>query len=161
MSQNENTTTHMMSRAWLTRYIDFAVKLVIFTVVVSLGIINIADSIFTSFVEMASTQVKAAGTQIQPMRTKLRAALSDEKTRLQLKGLLTTNPAVHYRVSLIEERKGNLAAAIEDIELALGLLEMHGADRATKEKYTARLQVLTHKVAALPQEANGQPPAKQ
>ena len=155
MSQEENTSASLQPAFW-QRYTDFTVKLMLLTVVVSLGITYAADSIFNSFMDTVATQFN-----MTPLRDKLRATLSDEKTRVRLKGLLTTNPAVHYRVAAIEERDGNVVAAIEDIELALGLLEMHGADRATKEKYTSRLQELKRKLGASSSGNAGLPQPKQ
>jgi len=60
----------------------------------------------------------------------------------------TTNRAVHWRISLIEERKNNLKAAIDEIELALGLLKLHSANSAIKERDLARLQDLNRSLKA-------------
>jgi hypothetical protein len=122
-------------------YIGFAVKAAIVTVAVALGLTYVADSILDSVV---------GSVNLQPLKEKVRTAVRDEKTRIRLKGLLTNNPAVHYRVAAIEEAKGNLDAAIEEIDLALGLLELHGADRTAREKYQTRLQELKRKQAAQP-----------
>jgi hypothetical protein len=122
-------------------YMGFAVKVVIVTTVVALGLVHVFVSIVEAVVNTVDTQ---------QVRTKLRAALKDEKTRVRLKGLLTNNPAVHYRVATIEEAKGNFEAAIEEIELALGLLELHATDRATQAKYQSRLQELKRKQGPQP-----------
>ena len=124
-----------------TNYAGFMAKVAIVTVAAALGITYVAGAILEAVVNTMNTQ---------PLQEKVRKATRDEKTRIRLKGLLTINPAVHYRVAAIEEAKGNLAAAIEEIELALGLLELHAADRATQEKYRMRLQELMRKQAAQP-----------
>ena len=134
MPQEENTIDAHQPAFW-EKHADFAVKLAILTTAISLGSAYIIDSTMNSIVDTAS-----------PIRAKLRAALNDEKTMVRLKGLLTTNPATHYRVSVIEENSGNVTAAIEEIELAIGLLEIHNADRAAKEKYAMRLQELKRKL---------------
>lgn len=125
-----------------TNYVGFAVKVAIVTIAVALGLTYVFDSILETVVNT----VNAVDTR--PAKAKLRAALKDEKTRVRLKGLLTNNPVVHYRVAAIEEAKGRYEAAIEEIELALGLLELHAVDRATRDKYQSRLQDLKRKLAA-------------
>lgn len=127
-----------------TNYIGFAVKVAIVTVAIVLGVTYAVDAILESVVNAV---------KLQPLKEKIRNAARDEKTRIRLKGLLTNNPAVHYRVSVIEEAKGNFEVAIEEIELALGLLEVHAADRATREKYQSRLQELKRKQGSQPQGA--------
>jgi hypothetical protein len=139
MSEEEKAVPAPKPRKSGTGYVDFAVKVSIITVALALG----AGYVFESIVQTLVSTVN-----VPSLKTKLRTAMKDEKTRIRLKGLLTTNPAVHYRVSAIEEANGNLDAAIEEIDLALGLLELHQVDRATREKYQARLQDLTRKRAA-------------
>ena len=134
MPQEESTVDSHQPAFW-EKHADFAVKLAILTTAISLGSAYIIDSTMNSIVDTAS-----------PIRAKLRAVLNDEKTMVRLKGLLTTNPATHYRISVIEENSGNVTAAIEEIELAIGLLELHNADRAAKEKYAMRLQELKRKL---------------
>lgn len=127
-----------------TNYVGFAVKVAIVTVAVALGITYVADTIL----ESVGNTVK-----LQPLKEKVRKAVRDEKTRVRLKGLLTNNPAVHYRVAAIAEAKGQYEAAIEEIELALGLLELHAVDRVTRDKYQSRLADLERKQSAQAQPA--------
>lgn len=131
MSQESKPAASHRSRD----YAAIAVKTAIVTFIVSVGLIFVVSSTAELFDQ-------------QPLKAGIRKALKDEKTRFRVKGLLTTNPAVHWRVSLIEEHDGNLKAAIDEIELALGLLELHSAHRAVKEKYLARLQELNRKLKA-------------
>jgi hypothetical protein len=114
-------------------YLNFIIKVAIVTAIAALGLAFIAESIEDA---------------IPPLKNRVRQALKDPRTQIRLKGFLTTNPAVSYRVSLMEEKDGNLEAAIDEIELAIGLLELHSADRATQDKYTARLMELKRKLAA-------------
>jgi len=131
-----------------SKYLEFTVKLAIATVVISIGLTSIADSIITSITDVLDSRLANAYSRFdtKELTSKLRAELKDDKTQIRLKGLLITNPAVNYRVSEIEEKDGNLVAAIDEIYLALGLLELHGADRATKEKYAVRLRDLERKL---------------
>jgi hypothetical protein len=118
-------------------FIGFAVKAAIVTLIVSLGIVYVFDSVVETIAEKLDAQ---------PSR--IRKALQEERARVRLRGLFTHNPAVHYRISLIEEKEGRLATAIDEIELAIGLLELHSSDRAAKDRYAARLQDLKRKLAA-------------
>ncbi len=135
----EQTTPPRASSA--ESYMGFAIKVAIVTVAFVVGAAFMADALLEALVNTE---------RLQPLKERIRKATRDERTRIRLKGLLTTNPAVHYRVAAIEEAKGNFAAASEEIELALGLLELHGADRQTKERYLARLQELKRKQDAQP-----------
>jgi len=125
-----------------TSYAGFIAKVAIVTVAVALGTTYVADAILESLVNTV---------KLQPIKEGIRKAARDEKTRVRLTGLLTHNPAVHYRVAAIEEAKGNLEAAIVEIELALGLLEVNVVDRATREKYQSRLEDLKRKQKAQPE----------
>ncbi len=82
---------------------------------------------------------------IRPSIESLKRALREESVRVRLTGLLTNNPAVHWRMSQIEEGKGNLANAIIEIELALGLLELHSANKSVVDRYSNRLKELQAK----------------
>ena len=50
-------------------------------------------------------------------------------------------------MSETDESKGNLPNAIRDMEVAIGLLEMHGASLDVLEIYQNRLQALENKKA--------------
>ena len=68
-------------------------------------------------------------------------ALKDDKTKLYALSFIQ-NPAALYKVSEIEERNGKLSNAIRDMELAIGLLEMNGADKQVIKRYNDRLDKL-------------------
>ena len=48
-------------------------------------------------------------------------------------------------MSETDESKGNLPNAIRDMEVAIGLLEMHGANNQTIKRYSDRLAMLKAK----------------
>ena len=52
------------------------------------------------------------------------------------------NPAALYKISEFDEKEGKIIKAILDIEMAIGLLEMHGATSTTISKYQARITYL-------------------
>lgn len=52
------------------------------------------------------------------------------------------NPVVLYKLSEFDEKEGKIIKAILDIEVAIGLLEMHGATASTIAKYQARIDHL-------------------
>jgi hypothetical protein len=121
-----------------TNYAGFIAKVAIVTVIVALGITYVADAVLESVF---------SSMRMLPLKEKVRKVTRDERTQVRLRGLLTHNPAVHFRAAALEEERGDLKDAIEEIELALGLLELHSADRAIQEKYQARLQELKRKQA--------------
>jgi hypothetical protein len=55
------------------------------------------------------------------------------------------NPYVLWRLSILEEEKGNLKNANMYIEAAIGLLEMNGASDISMQKYRDRLKKLNTK----------------
>ena len=81
---------------------------------------------------------------IESVATAIKNSVPKEKNKILLLSFVQ-NPAALYRVAEIDEREGNLEYAIIDIELAIGLLEMHGATQQAIEKYTKKLQLLNSK----------------
>lgn len=59
---------------------------------------------------------------------------------------LVQNPAAFYRSSEIHEANGRLDKAIRDMDLAIGLLEMNGANQTVIERYTNRLSMLRKQI---------------
>ena len=55
---------------------------------------------------------------------------------------LIQNPRILWKMSETDESKGNLPNAIRDMEVAIGLLEMHGARLEVLQIYQNRLQAL-------------------
>ena len=58
---------------------------------------------------------------------------------------LVQNPAALWKYSEIEEADGKADNAIREMELAIGLLEMHGANNQTIKRYSDRLAMLKAK----------------
>ena len=58
---------------------------------------------------------------------------------------LIQNPGILWKMSETDESKGNLQNAIRDMEVAIGLLEMHGARLEVLQTYQNRLQTLENK----------------
>ncbi len=58
---------------------------------------------------------------------------------------LIQNPRILWKMSETDESKGNLPNAIRDMEVAIGLLEMHGAHLEVLQTYQNRLQALENK----------------
>jgi hypothetical protein len=63
------------------------------------------------------------------------------KTKLILLSFIQ-NPRALLKISEIEEDEGKLDNAIREMELAVGLLEMHGAGKQIIEPYLARINRL-------------------
>lgn len=59
---------------------------------------------------------------------------------------LIQNPRVLWKLSEADEIKGKIENAIRDMELAIGLLEMHGSSTEVRNKYDARLSELSKKI---------------
>ncbi len=66
------------------------------------------------------------------------------KTKLFLLSFVQ-NPQALLKISEIEESEGNIENAIREVELSIGLLEMHGANKQTIQNYTDRLNKLKAK----------------
>jgi hypothetical protein len=115
-------------------YIGFAIKTAIVVAIVSVALVFVINGIVDA-VDMP--QIKES----------LRKPLQDERTRLRLRGLLTTNPAVHYKMAALYEERGDMRQAIEEIELGIGLLELHNGDRSARDRFAQRLSALKVKAA--------------
>jgi hypothetical protein len=73
-------------------------------------------------------------------------ALSKEKNKVLLMSFIQ-NPGSLYRAAAIDERDGKLDNAIMEMEAAIGLLEMHGADTKVVHRYYAKLSDLKAKLS--------------
>lgn len=72
-------------------------------------------------------------------------AMEREKNQIFLTSLVS-NPVALYKFSEIDEKNGKMNKAIHDIEMAIGLLEMHGAHASVIERYQERLQQLRSRI---------------
>ena len=77
----------------------------------------------------------------------LRRELRREETRIRIIGYFTTNPHVHWHVSHIREQKGDLQGALDELELAVALFELHAADKRAPDRYLTRRDELKGKLA--------------
>lgn len=59
---------------------------------------------------------------------------------------LVQNPAALYKASELAEQQGFPDAAIRDMELAVGLVELHAADKRVMKRYSDRLEALRSKI---------------
>ncbi len=75
------------------------------------------------------------------LKVKIANALKDERTKLYILSFVQ-NPVALHKTSEIAERDGKLDNAMRDMELAIGLLEMHGADKQVIKRYNDRLDKL-------------------
>lgn len=114
-------------KGFFDQVVQFAVKTAVFVFLVSLGIKWVAPD----FRQGVSDRL-----------ARFSQELGRDETRLLLSGFLVRNPALHWRLSDFKERQGNLAGAEEDIELALGLLEMNRAEPVVLRRYQERLDGL-------------------
>ena len=65
----------------------------------------------------------------------------DERARLYVLSFIQ-NPAALHKTAEIEARNGKIDNAMRNMELAIGLLEMHGADKQVIKRYADRLEEL-------------------
>lgn len=70
--------------------------------------------------------------------------LETPKSKLVLLSFVQ-NPQALLKISEIEEAEGKIDNSIRETELAIGLLEMHGADRQVIQKYSDRVNELKAK----------------
>lgn len=80
------------------------------------------------------------------LRSKLRQ-LDTAKSRLVWLSFIK-NPQALLKISEIEEEEGKFDNAIRETELAIGLIEMHGADKQIIQKYSDRVKKLMTKKKA-------------
>jgi hypothetical protein len=71
----------------------------------------------------------------------MKKAAKNEKTRVALMSFIQ-NPAALYRASEIDEKAGKLNDAVMEMQLAIGLLEMHNANQLVIKRYATRMEHL-------------------
>jgi hypothetical protein len=75
----------------------------------------------------------------------IKKAAKGEKARVALMSFIQ-NPAALFRASEIDEKAGKLNDAVMEMQLAIGLLEMHNANQLVIKRYTTRLDHLNSQV---------------
>lgn len=106
---------------------SFALKVGVVAVAIVFGLTWLADSVLPDGRQFAQG---------------FRKAVAEPVTRLRLNGLISGNPRVNLEVSQVEEAKGNLAAAYDEMVVAVGILERGNAREELIEPYVARMNAL-------------------
>jgi hypothetical protein len=115
-------------------FLMFVAKAVVITILLSFFL----DSLIPDFSEpKAELEIKLAN------------VMKEERTKLYLLSIVQ-NPAVLYKTSELAERAGKFDNALRDMELAIGLLEMHGADKSVIKRYSDRVERLKVAVSKRP-----------
>ncbi len=111
----------------------FVAKAVVITILLTLFL----DAFLPDFSEIRSdlTQQKAA------LKDRLVKTFGNERTKLYVLSFVQ-NPAALYKTSELAEKDAKFDSAIRDMELAVGLLEMHSADKQVIKRYNDRLDKL-------------------
>lgn len=125
-------------KRWLTKFKGieiFAIK----TGIVLIGIFILVNFLLPDF----GTFEYKLEHKLGKFQDKLKR-LETPKSKLILLSFVQ-NPQALLKVSEIEESEGKIDNAIREMELAIGLLEMHGADKQVMQKYTDRVKKLTAK----------------
>lgn len=74
--------------------------------------------------------------------------LANHEAKLRIEGLVSTNPRVSYEISVIREQKGDLLGAVDEMVVAVGILERSGARPEVMEPYKRRLDAMRAALAA-------------
>lgn len=75
------------------------------------------------------------------VKGKLMRNFETEQAKLYILSFVQ-NPAALYKASEVAERESRMDSAVRDMELAIGLLEMHSADKLVIKRYYGRLEKL-------------------
>jgi hypothetical protein len=106
------------------------------TFTLKLAIVLLPIGVFLSLVLPDFSKIHEGLTKFQ---SKIESRFKDERVKLYVLGLIQ-NPAALYKMSEIDAENGRMENAIRNIELAIGLLEMHGADKVVIKRYSDRLK---------------------
>lgn len=124
----ENKSGNSIRSFWM-----FVAKAIVITILLALFL----DAFIPDFSQIREdlSQQKAA------LKVKVANAMKDERAKLYALSFVQ-NPAALRKTSEIAERDGKLDNAMRDMELAIGLLEMHNADKQVIKRYNDRLDKL-------------------
>jgi hypothetical protein len=120
MTENKNT------------FVEFFIKTLIFFVFTTLFL-----AFFVPEIDLSE--------KFRFFKKEISKPFKDERTQLHLLSFIQ-NPAVLYKTSVMDEEEGKLKEAVRDMELAIGLLEMHGASSSVLARYNERLLKLKNKI---------------
>ncbi len=118
-----------------------AIKIFLFTIiflpVLSLGVlVSLTTVIPNSYALRDDAQWLKDWVRTELYRLQPDPSLKNDAWRIRL-GVLSENPENHYQLSFMEETDGNLEKAMDEMDLALGLLELSPGEH---RKYAAYLQ---------------------
>ncbi len=94
--------------------------------------------VFLDYVLPDSADVR---TEVAAFKRQITKNFKDDRAKLYALSFIQ-NPAALYKTSEIAEREGKIDSAIRDIEMAIGLLEMHSADKLVIKRYYERYERL-------------------
>ena len=121
---------------------EFLIKAAVVTLAALLVIWYAAYSIEKTAVNIVSNEIAPVLSTQLDLKGKIDELRNMDSRRIRLLGMTTFNPYVFYKVSQIKEQDRDLEGAIEEMELAMGLLNMWSTDAKMKKAYQARLDSL-------------------
>lgn len=121
---------------------DFIIKVVCVTVAALLVIWFAAYSFQKAATNVVRNQIAPVLSAQLEIKSKIDELRNMDSRRVRLLGMTTFNPYVFYKVSQIKEQDRDLDGAIEEMELAMGLLSMWSTDEKMKKAYQERLDYL-------------------
>lgn len=144
---------HIRSNPHVAPFRQYTIRVLIFTVifipVLTIGIlISLTTVIPDSFSVKNDAQRLKDWARAEMRRMEPDSTLRNDPVRLRLTDALTSSPEIHYRMSIEEERNGNLEKALDEIELGLGLVELHPRNKVDHIKYESRREQLKRRIAA-------------
>lgn len=144
---------HIRSNSYAALFRQYTVRVLIFAVifipVLAIGIlISLTTVIPDLFAVKNDAQRLKDWTRTELRRMEFDSTPRNDPVRLRLTDALTSSPEIHYRMSIEEERNGNLEKALDEIELGLGLVELHPRNKVNHAKYESRREQLKRRIAA-------------
>ena len=124
---------------------EFLIKVAVVSLAALLVIWYAAYSIEKTTTNIVRNEVAPVLSAQLGIKSKIDELRNVDSRRVRLLGMTTFNPYVFYKVSQIKEHDRDLDGAIEEMELAMGLLSMWSADEKMKKAYQARLDSLKAK----------------
>jgi hypothetical protein len=95
--------------------------------------------LFAVFLYEVTPDLSGAGDEAMSSVSIVSKLVKNERVRLYALGLIQ-NPAALYKASEVAEREGSMDVATRDMQLAIGLLELHNADKQVLKRYINRLE---------------------
>lgn len=115
----------------------FVAKAIVVTILLALFL----DAFLPDFTEMRSEFRTELSQKTAAVKDRLVKTFGNERAKLYILSFVQ-NPAALYKTSELAEKDSKFESAIRDMELAVGLLEMHNADKQVIKRYNDRLDKL-------------------